>query len=340
MTNKVKIIQYGVGEMGAEAVRQTLEKRDLELVGCIDKYTGVGMDVGKVVGLDRDIGIKVSDNAEEVYKTVKAEVLVHCAVSEVKGTFQQTKRAMENGMNVITIAERCAYPWITEPQLAEEIDKVAKNNRVSFLGTGINPGIRFDYLPIVLTGMMKKVSKVNLLVRADWTNYGKIPWDHAGIGRTIEDFNAGRDKGDIVLHVGFAESSRLIAKALGWKINDYNETSEPRISTFRRETKWGIIEAGTVCGFKQTGHSFVNGKEVITAEVEGIARPTKEDNFEIGTFYSIDGIAGIKVEIKGEFVNQGGWATAAHAINSIPQVIAARSGLITVEELPPSSCLP
>jgi len=81
-------------------------------------------------------------------------------------------------------------------------------------------------------------------------------------------------------------------------------------------------------------------KGVITLELFVIAGLTEEDKIELGTFYSIDGIPNLKAEITGEFAYQGGWGTASRAVNSIPHVIAARPSIITVEELPPSPCLP
>jgi 4-hydroxy-tetrahydrodipicolinate reductase len=339
-SRKIKVIQYGIGEMGSEAVRQIIRKRDLELVACIDHYTGIDIDVGRVVGLKRDIGIKVTKNAGEVFNTVKADVLLHCTVSEAKGTFQQTRGAIEAGINFITIAERSAYPWLTEPQLTEEIDELAQNKGVSFLGTGLNPGIMMDYIPLTLTSVMRKVDNISVSRVIDCTKYGRTVWEHFGMGKPIREFNAGITKGEIVLHVGFTESSRIMAEALGWVIDDYHEEHEPYISDFDRQTKFGLMGAGTVWGWSQTAHVFMRGKEVMTLQLIVVAGPRKGDKIEIATSYSIDGIPGVEAKIAGEFAGQGGWGTAAHAVNSIPRVIAARPGLITGDELPPSPCLP
>ena len=337
---KLKVIQYGVGITGAEAVRQILEKRDLELVACIDHYTGIGEDVGRVVNLGQDIGIVVSEHAEEIFSTMEADVVIHCTVTEARRTFEQTRGAIENGMNVITIAENCAYPLVTEPQLAEEIDTLAKSKGVSLLGTGLSPGIMMDYMPLTLASLMKTIHKVSVCRVVDCTKYGITVWDHFGIGKTLDDFNAGMEKGQIVLHVGFAESSRIIAKSLGWDIDEYHETHEAHLSRFDREVKLGLIKAGTVWSWTQAAHVFSKGKEMMTLQLTVVAGIQKEDGIEIATSYTIEGIPGVEAKIAGEFAAQGGLGTVAHAVNSIPQVIAARPGIITVEELPPSPCLP
>ena len=48
--------------------------------------------------------------------------------------------------------EELSYPFVSSPVAAERIDKAAKENGVTVLGTGINPGFLMDTLPIVLTG--------------------------------------------------------------------------------------------------------------------------------------------------------------------------------------------
>lgn len=63
-------------------------------------------------------------------------------------------------MNVITSAEEMSYPKAQQPELAAEMDRLAKANGVSILGTGINPGLMMDLLAICLTGCMTDVESV------------------------------------------------------------------------------------------------------------------------------------------------------------------------------------
>ena len=53
-----------------------------------------------------------------------------------------------------------AYPAAQNPELAAELDKIAKENGVSVLGTGINPGHIMDLLVLVMTGCMINVDHV------------------------------------------------------------------------------------------------------------------------------------------------------------------------------------
>jgi 4-hydroxy-tetrahydrodipicolinate reductase len=340
MLQEIKVIVVGIGEMGGQAVKMILEKRKLKLVGAIGHRKGVGEDLGKMIGLDRDLGIIISADAEKIYKTIEADIVLHFAASTLQDAYYQIKGALETGKNVITIAEEASFPWLTGKQIADEIDKIAKEKRVTFVGTGINPGFIFDYLPIVMTSALKEVNKIHIQRVTDFAKYGTTVWKHLGVGRTLESFKEGLAYGDIMLHVGLEQTVNILAKALGWDLDDFQETREGIISKSQRIAKYGTINPGTICGFKQIGKGFSNGKENITQEIMGIIMPNQEeDGVEVGTSIMIDGVPSAKIVIGGELAAEGGYGTVARAVNSIPQVIAAPPGILTVDQLPPSPCL-
>ena len=342
MEKKIKVIVSGVGEMGGQGVRMILEKRNLELVGAIGNKRGVGEDVAKKIGLDKDTGIIISADADKIYNTVGADIVVNFGCSTVKDAYSQIKGALESGKNVITIAEYASNPWITEKEISEEIDRKAKEKGVTFLGTGINPGFMFDYFPIIITSALKKTSKIHCKRVADFSRYGIGVWEHIGAGKSPEEFKAGIENGEIVLHVGLKETVNLVANAMGWKLDGFNEKKDWMISKSKRETEYGVVQPGTVCGFKQVATGYMKGEVVVIQEIIGIIKPNlEEDGTDVGTSIMIDGVSSsTKVSIEGELASQGGWGTVARAVNSIPQVMAARPGIITVDQLPPSPCLP
>ena len=53
-----------------------------------------------------------------------------------------------------------SYPAAQEPELAKQLDEIAKANGVSVLGTGINPGHIMDLLVLVMTGCMVDVEHI------------------------------------------------------------------------------------------------------------------------------------------------------------------------------------
>ena len=65
-----------------------------------------------------------------------------------------------------------------------------------------------------------------------------------GVGTTVEQFEKGVADGSIVGHIGFPESIELIAKALGWKIDEIVETREPIVTEVERSTPHVHVAAG------------------------------------------------------------------------------------------------
>mgnify|MGYP000872149448 CR=1 FL=1 len=76
-------------------------------------------------------------------------------------------------MDVITTAEEMCYPKVLDPEISEEMDRIAKENRVSILGTGANPGFIMDLIVIALTGVCNKVDSLNVIRVNDLACFGK-----------------------------------------------------------------------------------------------------------------------------------------------------------------------
>ena len=146
---KLKVIQFGLGAMGSVMARLVLQKKELELVGAVVRSKeDDGKDVGELIGLKKKTGVLASVDAKEVFENSGADAMLHAAVSYVPKVWEQIKPAVEAGINVVTIAEEMGYPFVKYPKLCQEMDRLAKEKKVSILGSGINPGFAMDLLPL------------------------------------------------------------------------------------------------------------------------------------------------------------------------------------------------
>ncbi len=336
MAQQTKVISCGVGALGSEMVRLMLEKPNLKIVAATDvSEKAIGQDLGRVAGLGHDLGMKVLGNPTEVLRTTEADVVLYAAEARFPQIFQTIRVALESRKNVISSGDEACFPWTKSPDLAKKADELAKENGVTFLGTGINPGFMMDFLPIALTGIMKRVDKIIIRRVADTSTCGLNYWQQCGYGRSKDEFNELLAKGVVGGGIHFREDMEMTARALGWGKIEYKEEKKPLVSKAKRKALSGVVEPGTVSGVEQSAHGFSEGKEVLTYYYDIIIHP-EEDGLETGQVITIEGEPGVVCSVTGEQAKQSWSTTAAIMVNSIPRVLASPPGVLAVYELPPA----
>ncbi|ERI90348.1 dihydrodipicolinate reductase domain protein [Clostridiales bacterium oral taxon 876 str. F0540] len=330
--DKVKVIMCGLGAMGSGMAKMILDKEGIEIVAAIDSSENkIGKELGEVLGIDNNLKVIVSGNFEETINNTKADVVILAIDSFVKNVYPYIKHIVVNKINCITIAEEMAYPYTADKILSEEMDKLAKENNVTILGTGVNPGFVLDTLIITLSAACRKVHSITASRINDLSPFGTTVMRTQGVGTTVEDFEKGIKDGTIVGHIGFKQSIPMIAKALGIEIDEIIETREPIVSNTYRETPYVKVEPGMVAGCAHIGYGMKNGKAVITLEHPQQIHPESE-GVDTGDYIYIKGDPDMHMSIKPE--TPGGIGTMAVAVNMIPQVIASSAGLKTMVDLP------
>ncbi|MBZ9635700.1 2,4-diaminopentanoate dehydrogenase [Clostridium sp. FP1] len=327
----IKVIIWGLGEMGTGIGKMILTKVGIEIVGALDKAPSkLGKDLGQILNT-KNMGIIVSDDAETLIKETKADIVILTTNSFVKSEYPAIKTIVKNGKNCITIAEEMTYPFAVEKELSKEMDRIAKENNVTILGTGVNPGFVLDTLIITLSSSCRNVASIRAERINDLSPYGPTIMRTQGVGLTIEEFEAGIENGSIVGHIGFAQSIPMISKALGLEYDEITQTLEPIVSNTHRETLCVKVKPGMVAGCDHRAIATKNGKQIITLEHLLQIHPECEA-VETGDYIYIKGDADLHLSIKPE--TPGGIGTIAIAVNMIPQVIASRAGLKTMMDLP------
>lgn len=332
MSRSINVALWGLGAMGGGIARLCLQKQSLKVTAAIANSPGkIGRDLGDVIGLGRQVGVVIGADPDKELSKPDAEIVLISTMSFTREVFPQIKLALEKGMNVITIAEEMAYPHVAEPELTREIDRLAKENGVSVLGTGINPGFVFDTLIICLTGIAADVKSIKASRINDLSPFGPTVMQTQGVGTTEEEFRRGVEQGTIVGHVGFPESISMIASALGWKLDSISQKREPIISQVRRETPHVKVEPGMVAGCRHSAWATMGESTVIELVHPQQIHPGLE-GVETGDYIQIRGTPDINLSIKPEI--PGGTGTIALAVNTIPAVVNARPGLLTMADLP------
>jgi 4-hydroxy-tetrahydrodipicolinate reductase len=332
---KVRVVLYGVGAVGSLIAKFLLEKEGIEIVAAVDiAKDKVGKDLGEVLGLARKLGTTISEDPDSVFPRAKPDIAIHATSSFIKDTYPQIASIAKHGVRVVSTCEELTYPYYTEPKLAKELDSLAKKHNVTVLGTGINPGFLMDTLVLTLTGVCQKIEKIEA-VRVMNAGTRRMPFQKKiGAGLTAEEFREKIRTKQITGHVGLEQSVAMIADALAWRLDKIAaEPVEPVIAKKRVESEAIEVKPGEVAGLRQKAKGIIENNKVITLDFQAYIGAQEEYDA-----ITIEGAPNVKQKIQP--CVHGDMGTVAMVVNSIPKVLRAPPGLLTMKDLPvPSAAL-
>ena len=327
MKKKIRVLQYGVGPIGASIARLMRQKAALEIVGAIDKDPAkAGRDLGEVAdATDAPWGVTVAaDSAQLLAKPV--DVVIHSTSSYLPSVMEQLLECLGAGCCVVSTCEELAYPYRKHPNLSAQLDAAAKEEGVALVGTGVNPGFVMDKLVLTLSSVSQRVEWAKA-VRVVDASKRRLPLQKKiGAGMTPEEFRAQVSAG-VIKHHGLPESIAMVADGLGFELDDISETIEPVIAEEPVKTEFLEVAPGQVAGVHQIARGTDGGKEKIYMELKMfVGAKDPADSIELR------GEPNLALTIPGG--THGDVATAAVVVNAIPSILAAQSGLRTARDLP------
>ena len=325
--DKIRVMQVGIGPIGQKVVRYMAERQAIDIVAAVDLDPDkIGKDLGQVCGLDKDLGVAVSGDLAAAVSDARPDVAVLTTVSSFEKCAAHAAEIAKLGVHIVSTCEEMSYPWGTAPEVARQLDEIAKANNVAVLGTGVNPGFLMDFLPTALTAVCQDVTRIKVSRLQDAT-FRRIPFQQKiGAGLTLEQFEEKKKTGAL-RHVGLTESIQMIAANLGWKLDKTEDIISPVIAESDIDSGYIPIKPGMAAGVNQVGKGWVNGAELITLEfTAAVGQPTSVDTIEI------KGTPDITSTIPGG-VN-GDIATCAITVNAIKTVLKSSPGLRTMTDVP------
>lgn len=331
MGRVLRVVHCGLGPIGQGIARMVLETGGLKVVGASDiSPEKAGKDLGVVLGLPRKLRLKVQGNTARFLRKTKADVAILSTSSSLRDVKPQVVALAKKGMNVVTTCEELAFPTPVHQASFRELDRLARAKKVSVLATGVNPGYAMDALALMLTAPCARVNRVSVTRVVD-ASTRRLPLQRkVGAGLNLNQFRRAITEGS-VRHVGLLESVHMIAASLGWKLDRVEETIEPAIAPRDLDTEYLRIPAGAAAGIKQYARGYHHGDLVISLDLQMyVGAESPRDHI------LIDGVPPIDMTIAGGVA--GDIATAAIVVNSIPKLMSARPGLLSMTDVPLVHC--
>ena len=326
VSEKMRVIQYGLGPIGSAVARHVVEREGLDLVGGVDiDPDKVGRDVADVIGLARPLRFVVAESLGEVLAHTGADVVLHTTGSHFDAFKLQIIEILEAGLDVVSTAEELSFPWLAHAEDAAEIDAVARHVGKTVLGTGVNPGFVMDSLPLYLTAICQRVDHISVrrVINAS-TRRGPFQ-AKIGAGMTVDEFRARMDAGRMG-HVGLPESIGMVFDTLGRNMSRYESYVEPVVAESLIKTDYFEVEPGQVAGLKQVARAYTDeGEFLLLTFVAALDMGGDRDTI------TITGVPDLVVTLKG---TNGDLATVAIVVNAIKRVREAPAGLVTMRDMP------
>jgi len=323
----IRVVQFGLGAIGADIARLIAQQPGLALVGGIDTdERKIGADLGELLELPRPLGSRVRGDAAAVLRQARPDVVVIATTSLLHDIFPHVRTCVQAGAHVVSTCEELVYPFREEPEVATAIDELAREAGVSVLGIGVNPGFAMDLLPILLTGPSSDVQRVRVRRVVDASTRRWTLQHRLGVGLEPARF---RDwvRQRTTPHVGLRQSLHMIADAFDWQLDQIVEHIEPIIADEWVRTPHVCAAPGQVAGIHQSALGYVNRRAVL--ELEWRTAVGLGESYDA---VRIEGTPPIDMLIRGGI--HGDLAAATLVARAVPLAVEARPGLRTVLDLP------
>jgi 4-hydroxy-tetrahydrodipicolinate reductase len=321
---EIRVCVFGVGRVGQDVARLLNARPGFRVVAA---YTRNPRFDGKDL-----FGVRITTNRHDALQ-IPADVAVIATTSFLSDLVEDIRAAARAGQNVICTGEEMLFPWIVDRSLADDLDTLARERKVSILGAGANPGFIFDALILTAAGAAWDVESIHARRVVNCSHFSATILRRLGFGYSAEEFNSGARTGTIYGHIGFPQSISLVAESIGVRIEKIEKGLEPFIAEKPHPLDHLRVETGQTVGFLQKAVGYVDGKPWYSAEFIGHADPLSA-GFEIKDSIDIEGYAPIHLAISPGFNPH--LTAAAILANSLRRVKNARPGLVTIADLPPA----
>ena len=340
---KVKAVQYGVGKMSVYTMRYMLEK-GIEIVGAVDVNPEVvGKDIGEILGTEPK-GVVVVDakDARNMMETTKPDICVVTTRSLIAELEEPLMMCAELGVNAITTCEEAFYPINSNPNLTKKIDEIAKKNNCTITGSGYQD-IYWGQLVTSIAGSTQSIKKIKGSSSYNVEEYGIALAEAHGAGLTLSEFDekvasvdrmpeearqAIIEKGEYTPSYMWNVNGWLCSK-LGLTIKSQTQKCVPQ--TYKEDIYSSTLNM-TVKAGDATGMSAVvttETEEGITVETECIGKVYAPDEFDRNV-WTVEGEPTTTITVEKPATVE---LTCATIVNRIPDVLKAKPGYITTEQM-------
>lgn len=329
-----RIVVYGVGQYGSHVARLAVAS-GWSVVAAFNRVgPKVGQDLGRVIGLDRDLGVLVQDCETADYSALRnrADIGIVTQFNVLRRNLPAYERLIGVGLNVACHGTEAYYPYGSDPDAAAQIDQLALRHGVTFTGGGIWDMSRI-WSGILAAGPCTRIDRLDHSSITDIAGQANslAQAQQVGTGLSIADYERlGLEKAPFLLC--YKTIPEQVLTALGFTVSETDVALEPIVSdvpTPSRLAPAGYFAAGAVVGTRVSANVRTNEGPSATARIELRAfQPGETEHM----FWEVHGSPRTRIRVERE---DSAHATAASLFKRIPDIVAAPPGIQPVHRLGP-----
>lgn len=332
-----RVVQWATGNIGTRALRAVIEHPTLDLAGVyVHTPEKAGHDAGELCGLG-PTGVVSTHDVDEIVALGADCVLYMPRALDA----DEVCRLLASGANVVTTRGELHHPPSIDPALREQVEAACARGGTSVHSTGSSPGFISEAVPLVLTSIQRRLDQLTIDEFADLSQRDSpgLLFDIMGFGKTPTAFDERR-----LSHgrVSFGPSLRLIADALSLPLDDVVASGEIATARHTLEIAAGTLQAGTVAAQRLTVSGLRGGHPLLQFRATWYCTTDLEPAWDVratGWHIAVEGDAPLDVDMpfpvpieRMAAVTPG--YTAHRAVNAVPVVCAAPTGIRTTVDLP------
>jgi 2,4-diaminopentanoate dehydrogenase len=343
-----RVVQWATGNVGRHTIAGIDARPDLELVGVWVSNPGkVGVDAGKLAGLDRELGVVATDDADALL-ALEPDCIVHTAMADdrIFEALADLERLLRAGVNVASSSPVfLQYPdGVVPAEMSAGVRQAALDAGVSLWVNGIDPGFANDWLPLTLTSISERIDEVRCMEILNYNTYDQpmVLFDIMGFGRPLDATPMILAPG--VLTMAWGSVVRQIAGGLDVALDEIVEWHERVAAPEAFDVAAGRIEAGTTAALHFEVRGMRTGRAVVVLEhvtrLHDDVAPDWPQPAGKGCYrVVVTGEPNYALDLQllgsdGDHNTAGLKATAMRLVNAVPAVVEADPGLLTALDLP------
>ncbi|MFI5798494.1 dihydrodipicolinate reductase [Streptomyces sp. NPDC051677] len=332
-----RVVQWATGTIGSRTLRAAVEHPRLDVVGVFAHSPAKrGRDAGELCGLP-PLGVRATTELDDVLRLEP-----DCVLYTPRELDADTVCALlAAGTNVVATRTDFHHPAAMDQSLRRRVEAACEQGGASIHSTGSSPGFVTEALPLVLASLQRRLDALLIEEFADLSRRDSpgLLFDVMGFGGRDESFDDGRLS---ALRASFGPSLRLVADTLGLAVEQAEVYGEFARTPRRTAVAAGVLEAGTVAAQRVTVAWTRAGRAVLRFRATWYCTTELDRSWDLrdtGWRLTVDGDAPLDVAVRFPVAAENAAAvypsyTANRAVNAVPPVCEAPSGIRTTADLP------